>query len=123
MAKRDAEIKMRVAADEKAAWQDRAKVAEMTLTDLIRAAMGNATLVNRAPKKQQRAGRKADPVLLRNTGRIGSNLNQIARWANRYKSEAEATQVLLALLAIEKQLDRLIQGKSPPAGTEVDYVS
>lgn len=36
--------------------------------------------------------------------RIGNNLNQIARWANTYKSAAEATQVIASLTKIESSL-------------------
>ncbi|NDV24704.1 plasmid mobilization relaxosome protein MobC [Desulfovibrio sp. JC022] len=35
--------------------------------------------------------------------RIGNNLNQIARWANTYKKNAEAAQVMLVLLEIREE--------------------
>ncbi|MGL5075316.1 MAG: MobC family plasmid mobilization relaxosome protein [Waterburya sp.] len=40
----------------------------------------------------------------RQVARIGNNLNQIARWANTYKDDAEATQVIAALVRIESAL-------------------
>jgi hypothetical protein len=36
--------------------------------------------------------------------RIGSNLNQLARWVNTYKRRAEALEVLMALTAFEREL-------------------
>ncbi len=41
---------------------------------------------------------------IRQVARIGNNLNQIARWANTYKSAAEATQVIASLARIESAL-------------------
>ena len=36
--------------------------------------------------------------------KIGNNLNQIARWANTYKSTADAVEVVTHLVAIEQAL-------------------
>ena len=41
---------------------------------------------------------------LRQLGRIGSNLNQIARWANTYKRAVEAVEVLTALASLEREI-------------------
>lgn len=95
-------VNLRVKADEKEAWQAMAKDEGVTLADLIRTRLSTKT-VDRDPIKR-RAGRKADPLLLANIGRVGSNLNQISRWANTYKSAAEASEILLALVAIEQSL-------------------
>ena len=43
----------------------------------------------------------------RELARIGSNLNQIARWANTHKENAEALEVAAHLVAIERALDTL----------------
>ena len=43
----------------------------------------------------------------RELARIGSNLNQIARWANTHKENAEALEVVTHLVAIERALDTL----------------
>jgi len=43
---------------------------------------------------------------VRQLARIGANLNQVARWANTYKSQAEALQVLAALFSLERELRR-----------------
>ena len=47
---------------------------------------------------------------VRQVARIGNNLNQIARWANTYKSAAEATQVIASLARIESALLELRSG-------------
>ena len=43
----------------------------------------------------------------RELARIGSNLNQISRWANTHKENAEALEVVAHLVAIERALDTL----------------
>ena len=43
---------------------------------------------------------------VRQVARVGANLNQLARWANTYKSRAEAIRVLAALLSFERALKR-----------------
>jgi hypothetical protein len=43
----------------------------------------------------------------RELGRIGNNLNQIARWANTHKEAAEAVEVVAMLLRIERELKML----------------
>ena len=43
----------------------------------------------------------------RQISRIGNNLNQIAKWANTYKSTAEAIEVIEVLRAIEQALNQL----------------
>ena len=51
----------------------------------------------------------------RELARIGANLNQIARWANTYASEAEAIEVVAHLVAIERALAELAPvGNSDP---------
>ena len=88
---------------ERTVWQAGAGAAGLTLADLIRQRMGDAREVGRDPIRR-RAARRADPALLAALGRIGSNLNQIARWANTHKDKAEAIQVLAALVSIEQTI-------------------
>lgn len=105
-------VKLRVSTDEKSRWEARAQSQRMTLSDYIRASLDTVTVDRPAP--QQRMTRKADPVLLSNVGRLGSNLNQIARWANTYKDAAEAAEVLLALVAVEQAIKGLtVRAKAP----------
>ena len=46
--------------------------------------------------------------------RIGSNLNQVARWANTHKRAAEAARVIAALVSLQRDLAAL----SPPLRKE-----
>ena len=39
--------------------------------------------------------------------RIGSNLNQFARWANRHASAVEAVEVIANLVVFERELRKL----------------
>lgn len=107
-------VKLRTSHDEKDRWEAVALSQKMTLSDLIRARLDDVT-VNRPPKKQ-RLTRQADPLLLSTIGRVGSNLNQIARWANTYKSAAEATEVLLALIATENLVKEMAGAKTKAKG-------
>jgi hypothetical protein len=119
MRKQTSIINLRVTADDKAAWQVLAKADKMTLADFIRSRLDTKT-VDRDPVKPKRVGRKIDSLLLANVGRVGSNLNQIARWANQYKSAADASEILLALVAVEQLLLSNVQIiKSKPESTHV----
>lgn len=114
-------VHVKVTEQERAGWQAQAEAAELTLADLIRQRLGEAKPVGRDPIRR-RAARRADPELLAALGRIGSNLNQIGRWANTYKSKAEAVQVLAALVSIEQLLSsyrpRVSEAKSPTGKAE-----
>ena len=101
---RAATVRLRLKPAEQADWQAQAEAEGITLSDLIRKRMGSARPTGIEPKRQRRTGRKADPALLAALGRVGNNLNQVAKWANTYKTDAEARQVLAALVSIERIL-------------------
>lgn len=101
---RAATVRLRLKPAEQADWQAQAEAEDRTLSDLIRKRMGSARPTGIEPKRQRRMGRKADPALLAALGRVGNNLNQVAKWANTYKTDAEARQVLAALVSIERIL-------------------
>ncbi len=99
-AKRDTTITLRVTQSEKLAWQDKADLVGMTISDLIRQAISRTktwTAADKSLVKEQ----------TRQIARIGNNLNQIARWANTYKSTAEAVQIIQALRLVEQSLNKL----------------
>ena len=104
---------VKVTPSERAAWKAAAQAEGLTVADLIRKRMGAAT-EGRAPKRT-RAARRADPRLLQAAGRIGSNLNQIARWCNTHCENADAVQVLAALVAIDQALTSFSYRPDPPA--------
>ena len=70
------------------------------------------------PHAPQEPRRAAQRERVREIARIGSNLNQIARWANTYKDAAEAVEVVAHLAAIERTLDEF--EKTAWAGLDPD---
>ncbi len=96
-------IKLRVSDEERSRWLLKAKDAGVTLSALIRQGLEGA------PVRRPRRRVETDPALLRELARIGNNLNQIARWANRNKQGAEAQGILVALIEIDRELAALRQ--------------
>jgi hypothetical protein len=101
--KRDKWVHVKVSESEKDSWSRLAESSGLTLADLIRQQLGAAEMVHREPVKKRRI-KRVDPALIRELAKIGNNLNQMSRWANTYKSDAEAMAVLRALLSVERQL-------------------
>jgi len=102
---RDKWVNIKVTEQERTNWKAFAESQGYTVADLFRLLIANAAAQpSKLHKKQRRKTRKADPELLRELAKIGNNLNQIAKWANTYKSEADAVQVVQALIAIERAL-------------------
>lgn len=100
---RDKWVHIKVSGSERESWNSLAEANRSTLADLIRQQLGAAALVHRDPVKKRRI-KRVDPALIRELAKIGNNLNQIARWANTHKAEADAFAVLRALLSVERQL-------------------
>lgn len=80
----------------------------MSLADLIRQCLQTAT-VGRRPPRQQRTEVVASPLIVLAVSKCGSNLNQLARHANRFQSAANAVQIIAALIAIERQLSAALE--------------
>ena len=118
MAEKETSIKVRLSKQEKIDWQEKAVKAGVSLSNLIRQAMAKTqtwTAADRGLISEQ----------TREISRIGNNLNQIAKWANTYKSTAEAIEVIECLRAIEKAIAQLSTPLSsfpsaPPSETEKD---
>jgi hypothetical protein len=90
-------IKIRVTPNEKNLLMQKANELGLSLTDFIRVRTLNYRV-------------RQDPLIkeyLFQLARIGANLNQLATWANIYKSKAEALEVVLALADFEKELHAL----------------
>jgi hypothetical protein len=103
MSRREKWVHVKLSADERNLWHELAAEQGVSLADFVRMRVGEARLSNQhAPKRQP--VKRVDPELIRELGRIGNNLNQVGRWANTYKSDAEAGQVLAALIVIERDL-------------------
>ena len=84
---------------ELAAWQAKA-AAGVSLSELLRQAMAR-TQPWTAP------AREVERERTRQIARIGSNLNQIARWAYTHLDDLAAVEVLAHLIAIERELAQL----------------
>ena len=103
-------VAVRLTPDESADWRTKAKAAGVPLSALIRRAMARTrTWTARAADVERERTRQVS--------RIGNNLNQIARWANRHKGAAEAVEVLARLVSIERALTALarFENRDPDA--------
>ena len=93
-------IKIRLSKQEKLEWKRKAETAGISIANLVRTAM-----------KKTRTWTVSDRTLVqektRQISRIGNNLNQIAKWANTYKSTAETDEVVECLKAIKQSLEQL----------------
>ncbi len=97
----------RCTAAEKAELRAKAKAAGMPAAGLLREALGLTEARRRKPMP------RVDPALTLAVGRIGGNVNQIARWLNRatligQTRSIDALTVARHLLTIERQLAQII---------------
>ena len=97
---------------EKLRLHEQAALAGVPSAILLREALGLTDARRRKPVS------KADPALIRELGRIGGNLNQIARVLNRNALAGrveglDAVRVAQALVVIERQLGRLLVEARP----------
>ena len=98
----------RVTPAELAEWNAKAAAAGVTLSELLRQAMSR-TQTWTAPAMEVERERT------RQVARIGSNLNQIARWANTHLDEMAPVEVIAHLVAIERALAALSAGDAGDA--------
>jgi hypothetical protein len=91
---RTAWIKLRVTPAEKEAITAKAEAQGQTVTDFIRQRALDYRL-RQTPLEKER---------IRQLARIGANLNQLARWVNIHKSRAEAVDVLVTLVRLEREM-------------------
>ena len=101
----------RCTAAEKAELRQKAEAAGVPVATLLREALGRTDARRRKPAP------RVDPALVLAVGRIGGNLNQIARWLNRAHAAGltptiDAVDVARRLLSVERQLAQLLaQGR------------
>ena len=101
-------VKIRASDTERAAWHAKARAAGLSLSDLVRRSVGRVRTWTVAHTELERER-------TRELARIGSNLNQIARWANTYREAADALEVVAHLAAIERALEALtVDGDREP---------
>jgi hypothetical protein len=97
----------RCTAAEKAELRQKAEAAGVPVATLLREALGRTEARRRKPAP------RVDPALVLAVGRIGGNLNQIARWLNRAHAAGltptiDAIEVARRLLSLERQLAQLL---------------
>lgn len=96
----------RCTAAEKAELRGKAEAAGLPAATLLREALGLTEARRRKPVP------RVDPALVLAVGRIGGNLNQIARWLNRAmkagRTDLDSLTVARRLLVIERQLAQLL---------------
>lgn len=97
----------RCTAAEKAQLRAKAEAAGLPAATLLREALGLTEARRRKPVP------RVDPALVLAVGRIGGNLNQIARWLNRAmlvgRTDLDTLTVARRLLTIERQLAQIVE--------------
>ncbi len=93
---------------EKADLCDKAALAGVPVAQLLREALG---YVN---PRRRKAPPRIDPALVLAVGRVGGNLNQIARWLNRaakagHVADIDALKLATRLVVIEHQLAQITE--------------
>ena len=105
---RSTAVVIRVHPEERDLLKLNAGIHGMSVSDYIRQTCLGLRL-RRTPEEKRR---------LRELARIGSNLNQITRWANTYKESLEAVEVLAALTRLENQIENFASGATGEAEEE-----
>lgn len=95
--KRTAWVTVRVTRAEKEKFVAQAEAEDMSIGDFVRMRLNT-------PRVRKTKHERAKVLQL---ARIGNNLNQLARWANTYKSGTDSLQLLLSLQDIKEQLSCL----------------
>lgn len=100
-------ITVRLTDEEKLDWDLKAHAADLSISELVRQAMSRVRISH--------VGDRAVQIeRTRQIAKICNNLNQIARWVNRYKTTTDAVEVVTHLVAIEKALQALSDIKQKP---------
>lgn len=94
---RNKSISIRLTSEEKLDWELKAHATGLSISQLAREAIAKVKITRLQDRNLQKER-------TRQIAKIGNNLNQIARWANTYKSNANAAEVISHLIAIESAL-------------------
>lgn len=100
-------IAVRLTDEEKLDWDLKAHAAGLSISELVRQAMSRVRIHHVGDRMMQ-------IERTRQIAKIGNNLNQIARWVNRYKTTADTVEVVTHLVAIEQALLALSDIKQKP---------
>lgn len=93
-------MELRLSDDEKLSLQAKADRAGISMAELIKQGINRVKTFTIEDKKIAISKN-------RELNRIGNNLNQIAHWANTYKSNADTIEILSHLVAIEQEIKKL----------------
>jgi hypothetical protein len=108
--KRERYVNLRLSGDE---WREltlKAKAAGTSKSQLLRDHLGRLRITPQADRRE----------VLRALARVGSNLNQLARWANAEKGELEALAVCMRVWRAEEELRAI---EAAVAGKELEAAS
>jgi len=92
-------LKIRVSPEERDAVKATADEAGLTVSDYVRMRLAHHRV------RQTSAERDA----LMHLSRIGSNINQIARWANTHANQIEAIQIIMRLDDIQADIRKITE--------------
>jgi mobilization protein NikA len=91
-------LEFRLSDEEYAELEAKARAADISMSALLRDHFGRVRIRHRQDERRR----------LTLLNRINANLNMIARWVNTHKGYADAAIVQAHLLAIEREITRLI---------------
>ena len=107
-------VQARVSPEEYAAWTAKAAAAGVSSSALLREAMTRTGVwTPTSDDVERKRAREVERERTREIARLGNNLNQIARWANRHQSALDAVEVIVHLAAIERALRSLTPSRPP----------
>jgi hypothetical protein len=93
--------KFRVSDEEYAALERKAEEAGVSMSALLRDHFGKVKVRHRDDEKRRAA-------LL---NRLNANLHMVAKWVNTHKGAADAVSVMAHLVALEREITRLIDAQ------------
>ena len=111
-------LSVRMSPDEWASLKEHAEASGMVMSDFVRALVGARIGVSAGKenkkehrKKNKKEYREKDEKKCREVAaqiaRVGNNINQLAKWANTYKSAADGAQAIRLFAAALNELKRI----------------
>ena len=107
-------VEVRTTPADKARWQALAESRGVSLSELVRAALDGHRPRQLSRAQLRRTPPPVEPALLRELARLGNNLNQLARAANR-QAPVPAVALLVRLIEIDRELAALRWAHERPA--------
>ena len=92
-------LKIRVSPEERDAVRARADDAGLTVSDYIRMRLSHHRVRQTAAERDT----------LTHLARIGSNINQIARWANTHANQIEALEIIMRLESLQSDVRKITE--------------